>query len=60
IIFITKGTGVAIVGGSIEPLSPDTAVVFPVGVEHVVKNTGNETLEFVFMFNPVFDFGGLV
>ncbi len=60
IIFVTKGSGEAVVGGVTEPLSPDTAVVFPVGVEHVVRNTGDEPLEFVFMFNPTFNFGGLV
>ena len=52
IIFVINGSGEAIVGGSLEPLSPDTAVVFPVGVEHVVNNTGDTPLEFVFMFNP--------
>lgn len=60
IIFVTKGSGEAVVGGITEVLSPDTAVVFPVGVEHVVRNTGDDTLEFVFMFNPTFNFGGLV
>lgn len=60
IIFVIKGMGEAIVGGVKEELKPDMAVVFPVGIEHVVKNTGDDTLEFVFMFNPTFNFGGLI
>jgi quercetin dioxygenase-like cupin family protein len=60
IIFVTSGTGLTIVGGAEEPLLPDTAVVFPVGVEHVVKNTGDETLEFVFVFTPPFHFQGRI
>ena len=60
IVFVIKGTGEAIVGGSREPMIPNTAVVFPAGVEHVVCNTGDTPMEFVFMFNPTFDFGGRV
>lgn len=60
IIFVIKGTGEAIVGGSVEPLAPNTAVVFPAGVEHVVRNTGDSPMEFVFMFSPTFNFGGRI
>ncbi len=60
IVFIIRGKGEAVVGGSKEPLLPDTAVVFPVGVEHSIENTGEEPLEFVFMFNPTFNFGGRI
>ena len=60
IIFVIRGRGESVVGGSKEALLPDTAVVFPVGVVHSVENTGDEPLEFVFMFNPTFNFGGLI
>lgn len=60
IVFVIKGSGEAIVGGVLEQMVPDTAVVFPVGVEHVVRNTGDAPLEFVFMFSPTFNFGGRV
>lgn len=60
IVFVIKGTGEAIVGDIVEKMEPDTAVVFPQGVEHAVRNTGDETLEFVFMFNPTFNFGGKI
>ncbi|MGM9541137.1 MAG: cupin domain-containing protein [Candidatus Limivicinus sp.] len=60
IVFVIKGTGEAVVGGSVEPMAPNTAVVFPAGVEHVVRNTGDCPMEFVFMFNPTFNFGGRV
>jgi len=56
IIFVTDGYGEAIVGGSVEKLEPDTAVIFPIGVEHKVKNLGKNPLRFVFMFNPINDF----
>ena len=57
IIFVIKGTGEVIIGGITEKLEPYTAAKFPIGVEHQVKNIGDSTLEFVFMFNPVFSFG---
>lgn len=60
IIYVVKGSGIAIVGGSEESLAPDTAVVFPKGVEHVVKNTGDQPLEFVFIFTPTYNFGGKI
>jgi len=60
IVFVLKGNGEAIVGGSVEKMEPDTAIVFPKGVEHTVHNTGDTALEFVFMFHPTFDFGGRI
>lgn len=56
VIYITKGCGEAIVGGELEKLEEDTVVLFPIGVEHVVKNTGRNPLEFIFVFNPTNDF----
>lgn len=57
IVFIIEGTGEVTVGGVTESLEPFTAVKFPVGVEHQVRNTGDTAMKFVFMFNPVFSFG---
>lgn len=59
IIFVTDGYGEAVVGDSVERLEPNTAVVFPVGVEHVVKNFGKNPLRFVFIFNPPNDFANV-
>lgn len=56
VIFITEGYGEAVVGGSSEKLEPNTAVVFPIGVEHVVHNRGKNPMKFVFMFTPPNDF----
>ena len=56
IIYVISGHGSAKVGDSVEPLEADTAVVFPVGVPHSVKNEGRGPLKFVFMFTPPTDF----
>ena len=56
IIFVMEGYGEAIVDGSVEKLEPNTAVLFPTGLTHVVKNKGRNPMKFVFMFNPVNDF----
>jgi len=56
IIFVIEGYGEADVGGSIERLEPNTAVVFPIGVPHVVRNKSRNPMRFVFMFNPPNDF----
>ena len=59
IIFVTEGYGEVDVGGSIEKLEPNTAVVFPIGVPHVVINKGRNPLRFVFIFNPPNDFSNV-
>jgi quercetin dioxygenase-like cupin family protein len=56
IIYVIEGSGEANVGGSIEKLAPDTAVIFPIGVVHAITNTGRTPMRFVFMFNPPNDF----
>ena len=57
IIFIIEGQGEAIVGDSVEKLEPLTAVKFPIGISHVVKNPSEVPLRFVFCFNPPNNFG---
>ena len=59
VIFVTEGHGVVDVGGSIEKLEPNTAVLFPAGVPHIVTNQGDEPLRFVFIFNPPNDFSSI-
>jgi quercetin dioxygenase-like cupin family protein len=56
IIYVIEGYGEVDVGGSKEKLEPNTAVVFPIGIPHVVKNKGRNTMKFVFIFNPINDF----
>lgn len=58
IIFLVEGYGQAKVGDSVEKLEPYTAVLFPAGVPHVVKNESKTPMKFVFMFNPPNDFKG--
>jgi mannose-6-phosphate isomerase-like protein (cupin superfamily) len=56
IIFILEGTGETTIGESTEKLEPDTVVVFPLYVEHQVRNTGKTPMKFAFCFNCVKDF----
>jgi quercetin dioxygenase-like cupin family protein len=56
IIYVVEGHGIVRVGDSTEEIEPHTAVLFPLGVEHVVSNTSDKTLKFVFMFNPTTSF----
>jgi len=57
IIYVFEGTGTVTIGGVTETIEPLTAAIFPVGLEHQVRNTGDVPLKFVFMFNPAFNFG---
>jgi len=57
IIFVLEGTGEVIIGGVTEQIEPYTAVKFPVGTLHQVRNTGDSLLRFVFMFDCEFSFG---
>lgn len=59
VIFVTEGHGEVDVGGSIEKLAPNTAVLFPAGVPHIVTNKGDDPLRFVFIFNPPNDFSSI-
>jgi mannose-6-phosphate isomerase-like protein (cupin superfamily) len=59
IIFIIDGYGEAVVDGSVEKLEPNTAVLFPMGLTHVIKNKGCNPMKFVFMFNPINDFSAV-
>jgi quercetin dioxygenase-like cupin family protein len=56
IIFVTEGTGEAIIGGEVEIMEPNMAIMFPIGVPHITKNTGKNPLKYVFIFNPAHKF----
>lgn len=56
IIFILEGNGEVVIDGAREAFEPMTAIVFPQGKEHQVKNKSKSTLKFVFIFNGVNDF----
>jgi mannose-6-phosphate isomerase-like protein (cupin superfamily) len=58
-IYVIEGRGEAMVGDSLEKLEPDTAVLFPVGMPHQVRNLGSIPLRFVFVFNPPNDFSSV-
>jgi mannose-6-phosphate isomerase-like protein (cupin superfamily) len=51
-MFIYKGTGVAVADGVESPLGPETMVFMPPGVRHTFKNTGTEPLCFAFFYSP--------
>ena len=52
VMFVYKGTGLAIIEGKSYPLEPETMVFVPPKVEHQLKNTGLEKLSFVFFYAP--------
>jgi mannose-6-phosphate isomerase-like protein (cupin superfamily) len=51
-MFIYKGTGIAVADGEDFPLGPETMVFVPPGVRHTFKNTGTEPLCFAFFYSP--------
>jgi mannose-6-phosphate isomerase-like protein (cupin superfamily) len=57
VIFVIQGHGEVTIGDSVEKLEPNTAVVFPMGISHVVNNKSTKPMKFIFCFNPVNDFG---
>jgi mannose-6-phosphate isomerase-like protein (cupin superfamily) len=52
LMFIYKGTGVAVIDRETFPLAPETMVFIPPGVKHQFKNTGSEPLAFAFFYAP--------
>ena len=50
--FIISGTGKIIVGDEIVELEPEMVVVAPAGVDHQIKNDGNQVLKAIFIFTP--------
>jgi mannose-6-phosphate isomerase-like protein (cupin superfamily) len=49
-----RGRGLVIVDGEERELEAGTAVLIPAGVEHAIRNTGGEALEYVSATPPPF------
>lgn len=60
VVYVIEGNGEVQIGDVVEPMTPNTAVVFPENVEHAVRNTSDKPLKFVFIFNPTHDFDGRI
>ncbi|MCF8039559.1 MAG: cupin domain-containing protein [Desulfohalobiaceae bacterium] len=52
IIYVISGTGKTVVGDQTHTLKPGVTVFTEPGVEHGVKNTGNEPLVLISVFSP--------
>jgi quercetin dioxygenase-like cupin family protein len=52
VIYVISGNGETVVGGQTYPLAPGVAVFTEPGVEHGVKNTGDQDLVLVSVFSP--------
>lgn len=52
IIYVVSGTGETRVGDKVYPLEPGVTVFTEPGIEHGVKNVGNEPLVMVSVFSP--------
>ena len=52
VIYITQGTGQVLLDGKVYDLRKGTAVLFPPGSIHMVRNTGEVDLEIVCFFAP--------
>jgi mannose-6-phosphate isomerase-like protein (cupin superfamily) len=54
IYVVVRGRGLVIVGGEEREVEAGTAVLIPAGVEHEIRNTGGEALEYVSVTTPPF------
>jgi len=52
ILFIYEGTGMATVDGKQYPVAPESTIFVGRFVEHVVENTGNSDLKFLWIIFP--------
>jgi uncharacterized cupin superfamily protein len=52
IIYIVRGQGEAWVDGEIAAFAPGDAILFPRKSKHMIRNTGREPLEVIFIFAP--------
>lgn len=51
-IFVVAGVGKVLVGDEIFDLEPNTSVLFPQGVPHMVWNTGNTPMHLACFYGP--------
>lgn len=52
IIYINRGEGEAWIEGEISVFKAGTAIIFPKGTKHMIRNTGNSELEVLCVFSP--------
>ncbi len=52
IIYIVRGSGKVMIEGVVEPVKAGTAVLFPQGKVHMLRNTGAEEMKVVCFFAP--------
>jgi quercetin dioxygenase-like cupin family protein len=52
IIYIVHGTGKVMIEGVVEPVKPGSAILFPQGQVHMLRNTGTEEMKVVCFFAP--------
>lgn len=56
IIYITRGTGQVLLDGKVYDLRKGTAVLFPAGSIHMVRNNGDKDLDIICFFAPAATF----
>jgi quercetin dioxygenase-like cupin family protein len=52
IIYIVRGSGKVMIEGVVEPVKAGSAVLFPQGKVHMLRNTGTEEMKVVCFFAP--------
>ena len=53
VMYFTKGRGVILLeNGEKAEIVPDTVTYVPIGERHKIENTGEDSLEFIFMYSP--------
>jgi mannose-6-phosphate isomerase-like protein (cupin superfamily) len=52
ILYVIEGEGALVCDGVERPLEPGAYVFVPPGVEHFVRNSGNEPIKFFYAFSP--------
>ena len=60
LIYVISGTGKVAVDGEVGELAPGTAVLFPQGSVHMVRNSGPAEMKVVCFFAPPADLGTYV
>jgi len=60
LIYVISGVGKVAVDGEVARLRPGTAVLFPKGSVHMVRNSGTEEMKVICFFAPPADLGTYV
>lgn len=55
IIYIVTGSGKVMIEGAVQPVKKGTAILFPQGKVHMLRNTGTEEMKVVCFFAPATD-----